>query len=52
VKQSFTQGNITVTNNPLDVAINGGGFFRMSDNGAISFTRNGQFLVDKDGCTS
>lgn len=49
VKQSFTQGNISVTNNPLDVAINGGGFFRMSDNGAISFARNGQFLVDKDG---
>ena len=45
VKQSFTQGNISVTNNPLDVAINGGGFFRMSDNGAISFARNGQFLV-------
>ncbi|CAG0945146.1 Flagellar hook protein FlgE [Gammaproteobacteria bacterium] len=49
VKQSFTQGNLTVTNNPLDVAINGGGFFRMSDNGSISYTRNGQFLVDKDG---
>ena len=49
VKQSFTQGNISVTNNPLDVAINGGGFFRMSDNGAISYTRNGQFLIDKDG---
>lgn len=49
VKQSFTQGNITVTNNPLDVAINGGGFFRLSDNGAITFSRNGQFLVDKDG---
>jgi flagellar hook protein FlgE len=49
VKQSFTQGNISVTNNPLDVAINGGGFFRMSDGGAITFTRNGQFLVDKDG---
>ena len=49
VKQSSTQGNISVTNNPLDVAINGGGFFRMSDNGAISYTRNGQFLIDKDG---
>ena len=49
VKQAFTQGNISVTNNPLDVAINGGGFFRMSDNGAITFTRNGQFLVNKDG---
>ena len=49
VKQSFTQGNISVTNNPLDVAVNGGGFFRMSDNGAISYTRNGQFLIDKNG---
>jgi flagellar hook protein FlgE len=49
IKQSFTQGNISVTNNPLDVAINGGGFFRMSDSGAITFSRNGQFLVDKDG---
>jgi flagellar hook protein FlgE len=49
IKQSFTQGNISVTNNPLDVAINGGGFFRLSDRGAITYTRNGQFLVDKDG---
>lgn len=49
VKQAFTQGNITVTNNPLDVAINGLGFFRMNDNGAITFSRNGQFLVDKEG---
>ncbi|MGB0129039.1 MAG: flagellar hook-basal body complex protein, partial [Rhodocyclaceae bacterium] len=49
VAQQFTQGNITVTNNALDVAINGGGFFRMSDNGTISYTRNGQYQVDKDG---
>lgn len=49
VNQQFTQGNITVTNNPLDVAINGQGFFRMSDNGAISYSRNGSFSLDKDG---
>ncbi len=49
VAQSFTQGNISVTNNPLDVAINGAGFFRMDDNGSIAYTRNGQFTVDKDG---
>jgi len=49
VVQQFTQGNITTTNNPLDVAINGGGFFRMSNNGAISYTRNGQFQLDKFG---
>src|SRR5574340_173475 len=49
IAQQFTQGNISVTNNPLDVAINGAGFFRMNNNGSISFTRNGQFVVDKSG---
>ncbi|MFA5081912.1 MAG: flagellar hook protein FlgE [Hydrogenophilaceae bacterium] len=49
VSQSFTQGNITSTNNPLDVAVNGDGFFRVSDGGAIAYTRNGQFHLDKDG---
>jgi flagellar hook protein FlgE len=46
---SFTQGNITATNNALDLAINGQGFFRMSDSGAAVYTRNGQFHLDKDG---
>ncbi|MDE2431004.1 MAG: flagellar hook-basal body complex protein, partial [Burkholderiales bacterium] len=49
VVQQFTQGNISSTNNPLDIAINGGGFFRMSTNGAITYTRNGQFQMDKGG---
>lgn len=49
VSQSFTQGNITTTGNPLDVAVNGDGFFRISDEGAITYTRNGQFHLDKDG---
>ncbi len=49
VGQQFSQGNVTVTNNPLDVAINGKGFFRMSDNGLISYTRNGGFSLDKNG---
>ena len=49
VSQEFSQGNLTTTNNPLDIAINGGGFFRLSDNGAITYSRNGQFLLDKDG---
>jgi len=49
VSQQFTQGNITVTNNALDLAVNGKGFFRMSQNGAITYTRNGQFQLDKDG---
>jgi flagellar hook protein FlgE len=49
IQQQFTQGNISATNNPLDIAINGGGFFRMSDNGSITYSRNGQFQMDKDG---
>src|SRR5512135_3137302 len=50
VAQQFTQGNITVTNNPLDMAINGGGFYRLSDtSGAVTYSRNGQFHQDKDG---
>jgi flagellar hook protein FlgE len=50
VLQQFTQGNITTTNNPLDVAINGGGFFQMDDGlGGTFYSRNGQFQLDKDG---
>ncbi len=49
IQQQFTQGNITSTNNPLDISINGAGFFRMDQNGATTFTRNGQFHLDKNG---
>ncbi len=54
VFQQFTQGNVTSTSNPLDLAINGGGFFRVSDaaavaSGNVSYTRNGQFSIDKNG---
>ncbi|HQT31286.1 MAG TPA: flagellar hook protein FlgE [Thiobacillus sp.] len=49
VTQQFTQGNISTTNNPLDIAINGGGFFRMDNGGEITYQRNGQFQLDKFG---
>ncbi len=49
VSQLFSQGNISSTNNPLDLAVNGRGFFRMSNSGTISYTRNGQFQLDKSG---
>jgi flagellar hook protein FlgE len=49
VAQQFSQGNITGSNNPLDIAINGDGFFRMNDNGIVTFARNGQFQLDKGG---
>ena len=49
VAQQFTQGNITATNNALDIAINGGGFFRMDTNGEATYQRNGQFQLDRQG---
>lgn len=49
VQQQFTQGNITATSNPLDVSINGAGFFQMDQSGATTYTRNGQFHLDKNG---
>ena len=46
IAQQFTQGNIESSNNPLDVSINGGGFFRLVVNGAVQYSRNGQFHED------
>jgi flagellar hook protein FlgE len=49
IAQQFTQGNVESSNNPLDIAINGGGFFRTTVAGATQYSRNGQFSLDKDG---
>lgn len=49
IAQQFTQGNITTTNNPLDISINGNGFFRMEKGGELTYTRSGQFHLDKNG---
>ncbi|WP_144111470.1 flagellar hook protein FlgE [Paraburkholderia sp. BCC1886] len=49
VQQQFSQGTITSTNQALDVAINGNGFFQMSDNGSLVYSRNGVFQLDKNG---
>jgi len=49
ISQQFSQGNIGFTDNNLDIAISGQGFFRLSDNGVNIFTRNGTFSVDRDG---
>jgi flagellar hook protein FlgE len=50
VAQQFTQGNITTTDNPLDVAISGNGFFQVTDDtGVPHYTRNGQFKVNREG---
>jgi flagellar hook protein FlgE len=50
VTQMFSQGSFRSTDNPLDMAINGAGFFQLKDlSGSLSYTRNGQFKVDRDG---
>ena len=49
VSQLFKQGNINYTQNALDMAINGNGFFVTSNNGDISYTRAGYFGTDRDG---
>ena len=50
VAQQFTQGNITATDNPMDLAMNGAGFFQLADSaGGVEYSRNGQFKVDRDG---
>lgn len=49
VSQAFTQGNISFTNNVLDMAINGGGFFVLNDNGTNVYSRAGNFQVDRAG---
>jgi flagellar basal-body rod protein FlgG len=44
------QGNMTKTDNPKDIAINGSGFFQvLMPDGTTSYTRDGSFQTDKDG---
>jgi flagellar basal-body rod protein FlgG len=46
----FSQGTLTQTNNPLDLAIQGNGFFQiLQPNGTIAYTRAGQFQLDQNG---
>lgn len=51
VSQLFNQGSINGTNNAFDLAIDGSGFFEVSNksNGALSYTRAGFFGTDRDG---
>ena len=50
VQGMFTQGTIETTANPLDLAIEGDGFFIVqSPEGGNFYTRAGQFKIDKDG---
>ncbi len=50
IAQQFTQGNLTLTGNGMDVAINGGGFFKLQmPDGSPAYTRAGNFKLDKSG---
>jgi flagellar basal-body rod protein FlgG len=46
----FTQGSFSETDNPLDMVIQGNGFFQIQmPNGTTAYTRNGSFQLDKSG---
>src|SRR5512134_929255 len=45
----FTQGAFETTENALDLAIDGDGFFTVNDSGARYYTRAGHFSVNRDG---
>lgn len=49
IAQQFVQGNTDFTDNALDLAIGGEGFFVLSDNGARAYTRAGAFSADENG---
>jgi flagellar hook protein FlgE len=50
ISQNFSQGNVSITGNTLDVAINGGGFYQLTKtDGTTAYSRDGQFKLDKDG---
>ncbi len=47
--QQFTQGDITTTSSPLDMAISGNGFFTLDSPSGYVYTRNGTFQQDNQG---
>ncbi|MDP3577787.1 flagellar hook protein FlgE [Methyloversatilis sp.] len=50
VAQQFSQGNLTITGNALDLAINGAGFFQLElADGSIAYSRAGNFKLDNNG---
>ncbi len=49
VAQQFSQGGIAFTDNPLDLAISGEGFFQLQNNGSNVYSRAGNFKMDSNG---
>jgi flagellar basal-body rod protein FlgG len=48
VVMDFAQGTLQATGNPLDVAIEGDGFFAIQQNDGTTYTRNGSFVMNKN----
>ena len=49
LSQLFSEGALQQTGNPLDVAVNGSGFFQINTSSGIAYTRDGSFQVSNDG---
>jgi len=50
VEKVFSQGTLTPTENPLDIAIQGNGFFQiLRPDGTLAYTRDGTFKLSADG---
>lgn len=49
-QKNFSQGNLITTENSLDLMVSGKGFFEiLMPDGSLSYTRNGQFTLDREG---
>ncbi len=49
IAQNYSQGNISFTDNTLDLAINGNGFFILNSDAGTVYTRAGAFGTDLNG---
>ncbi|GGC78328.1 flagellar basal-body rod protein FlgG [Marinobacter halophilus] len=48
--KQFSQGNLQITEQPLDMAVNGRGFFQIEmPDGQVAYTRDGQFQLNANG---
>jgi len=47
--RDMTEGPLAATNNPLDIAISGDGFFTVETENGARYTRSGRFQLDRDG---
>jgi len=49
LSQLFTEGTISQSGNPLDIAINGNGFLQVQTSSGLAYTRDGSLQLDANG---